>query len=234
MQAERDTFVVAAGTWRLLLVPLLLIGALAFFPLAAVLLFIDVDSLLVRLLLWLFAIVLLGIGISILLISLSLLTRIEVGKDRLKVRVPRWRGPLAWLPWIRAEIPYRDIKKVERRDEFYRSFGLPSMQTAYSIETADGRRIVLGYTSPVAAWNYPLEDAARLIAERAGVTLVDRGGVKMGGIVRNVLNGPPSWDAPRMSEDERRATHASAVRAFSLVLALMAALIALRACFLSQ
>jgi hypothetical protein len=65
MQAERDTFVVAAGTWRLLLVPLLLIGALAFFPLAAVLLFIDVDSLLVRLLLWLFAIVLLGIGISI-------------------------------------------------------------------------------------------------------------------------------------------------------------------------
>ena len=233
MQADRDTFVVAAGTWRLLLLPLLLIGALAFFPLAAVLLFIDVDSLLVRLLLWLFAIVLLGFGISILLISLSLLTRIEVGKDRLKIRVPRWRGPLAWLPWIRAEIPYRDIKKVERRDEFYRSFGLPSMQTAYSIETADGRRIVLGYTSPVAAWNYPLEDAARLIAERAGVTLVD-GGVKMGSIVRNVLNGPPSWDAPRMSEDERRATHASAVRAFGLVLALMAALIALRACFLSQ
>jgi hypothetical protein len=79
-----------------------------------------------------------------------------------------------------------------------------------------------------------LEDAARLIAERAGVTLVDRGGVKMGGIVRNALSGPPSWDAPSMSEDERRATHASAVRAFTLVLALVAALIALRACLLSQ
>jgi hypothetical protein len=108
------------------------------------------------------------------------------------------------------------------------------MQTAYSIETADGRRIVLGYTSPVAAWNYPLEEAARVIAERAGVQLVDRGGVKMGGIVRNALSGPPPWDAPRMSEEERRATHASAVRVFSLVLAFMAVLIALRACLHMQ
>jgi hypothetical protein len=125
MRADQDTFVVAAGTWRLLLVPLILIGALAFFPLAAVLLFIDVDSLLVRLLLWVFALVLLGIGISILLIGLSLFTRIEVGKDRLKVRVPRWRGPLAMVPWMRAEIPYRDIKAVERRDEFYGASGFP-------------------------------------------------------------------------------------------------------------
>lgn len=228
---NRETFVVEPGPWhRLLVMPLavlaaggLLVGAIAMF-------FIDPGHWLARLALWSLALVFAGLSAVMLLLGLSLFSRVEVGPDRLKVRVPQWRGPLAWFPWVRAEIPYRDIKAVERRDEFFKSFGLPSVQTAYSIANAQGGRIMLGHTSPMAAINLPYEEAARLIAERAGVSFVDRGGVKMGGVVRNALDGPASWDTPSISEAERQATHAKAMRAFSLVFALFAALIALRAC----
>jgi hypothetical protein len=77
-------------------------------------LFVDIGPPLVRLALWFLASVFAVLGAFLLLLGLSLFSRIEVGAERLKVRVPQWRGPLAWLPWIRGEIPCRDIKAVER------------------------------------------------------------------------------------------------------------------------
>ena len=232
---DQDTFVATAPTWRLLLLlPIVAFSAGVLFVIAAVLPLADPGTHPASLAIWLLALVLFAVGLFMVLLGLSLFSRIEVGKERLKLRVPLWRGAMPWIPWVRGEIPFSDIRAVERRDEIYSSFGIPSMQTAYSIANAEGRRIVLGYRSPLAAWNYPLDEAAVLIADKAGVKLVDRGGVKIGGIVRSAIQGPPSWDTPSVSEEERQATQAKAARALGLVFAFMAAVVALRACLQSQ
>jgi hypothetical protein len=162
-------FVVSAGPRRIiLLAPFLVLAGVVFLFLALVMVYVDVANLPGRLALWGAALGFAAMAIYFLLLAASLAMRVEVAPDALRLRIPRWQGVLPWFPWIRAAIPYADIAAVETRDDVYSSFGLTSVQTVYSVATKAGRRIVLGFTSPLATWNYPFDEAAARIARNAG------------------------------------------------------------------
>ena len=169
---DQGPFVVSAGPWRIFLLgPLLVLAGMVFLSLALVMVYVDVANPLGRLALWGAALGLAAMALYFLLLAAALTMRVEVAPDALRLRIPRWQSVLPWFPWIRAGIPYADIAAVETRDEVYSSFGLTSVQTAYSIATKAGRRIVLGFTSPLATWNYPFDEAAARIARNATVTV---------------------------------------------------------------
>jgi hypothetical protein len=59
------------------------------------------------------------------------------------------------------------------------------VQRAYSLPTQDGVRIPLGIMTVQGFAQLPYDKAAELIAIRAGVSVGDRGGVQVGGILRH-------------------------------------------------
>jgi len=230
--AGSETFVVRAGFWRIVLLgPLMLIAALVFFFLALVMLFISVGNVLGKLAMVAIALALALLAAYFLLILSTLAMRVEVGPSQVCFRVPNWRGGVvAWLPWVRAALPYSEIASVETRDEVYSSFGMTSVQTAYCVVSKEGRRIVFAYTSPLANWNYQFADAAKLIADRASIPLNDRGAVRAGGIIRAVIRGTPSWDTPSMSPEERVEAGNKAARAMQLAFVVVVIALSIRAC----
>src|SRR5580704_927473 len=125
MLDDHATFILRPGLWRVLFlwVTLLLCAGL-FVAMAVILVFINVDSLVARLALWLVALGLVALAAWFLLYLRTSIIRIEVGPERLKLRMPRMRGPMALFGTIRAELPYTAIAAVETREEVYRSFGL--------------------------------------------------------------------------------------------------------------
>jgi hypothetical protein len=230
--AGSETFVVRAGFWRIVLLgPLMLFAALLFFFLALVMLFISVGNVLGKLAMVAIALALALLAAYFLLILSTLAMRVEVGPSEVRFRVPNWRGGVvAWLPWVRAALPYSEIASVETRDEVYSSFGMTSVQTAYCVVSKEGRRIVFAYTSPLANWNYQFADAAKLIADRASIPLNDRGAVRAGGIIRAVIRGTPSWDTPSMSPEERVEAGNKAARAMQLAFVVVVIALSIRAC----
>jgi hypothetical protein len=182
---------------------------LFFFFFALVALFIHVDNGLGRLGLWAIALILALLAVYFLLILSVLAMRVEVGPKLVRVRVPNWRSPsMPGLPWVRAELPYSDVAAVETRDEVYSSFGLIMLQTAYSIVSKAGRRIVLG----------------------SGVMVTDRGAVRMGGITPAIVRGTPSWDTASMSADERVAAQGKAAKAMQFAFVFVVIALSIRAC----
>jgi hypothetical protein len=118
--------------------------------------------------------------------------RIEVGRERLKLRVPRLRGHLPLLGLVRAELPYDAIASVQYRIEVY---GAGRRQHAFSLVTRDGDRIPLGAIIEGAPFQYPFGRASALIAERANCPLVTRGAVHIGSVFHAMLHGAPDWSA---------------------------------------
>jgi hypothetical protein len=228
---DQGPLVVSAGPWRIFLLgPLLVFAGMVFLSLALVMVYVDVANPLGRLALWGAALGLAAMALYFLLLAAALTMRVEVAPDALRLRIPRWQSVLPWFPWIRAGIPYADIAAVETRDEVYSSFGLTSVQTAYSIATKAGRRIVLGFTSPLATWNYPFDEAAARIARNATVTVADRGAVKVGGIIRSIIRGTPPWSTASIGANARATARRRAALAMQIAFAMVVAAVALRAC----
>jgi len=226
---DQGPFVVSAGPWRIFLLgPLLVLAGLVFLSLALVMVCVDVANPLGRLALWGAALGLAAMALYFLLLAAALTMRVEVAPDALRLRIPRWQSVLPWFPWIRADIPYADIAAVETRDEVYSSFGLTSVQTAYSIATKAGRRIVLGFTSPLATWNYSFDEAAARIARNAKVT--DRGAVEVGGIIRSIIRGTSPWSTASIGANARATARRRAALAMQIAFAMVVAAVALRAC----
>ena len=226
---DQGPFVVSAGPWRIFLLgPLLVLAGLVFLSLALVMVCVDVANPLGRLAFWGAALGFAALAIYFLLLAAALAMRVEVAPDALRLRIPRWQSVLPWFPWIRADIPYADIAAVETRDEVYSSFGLTSVQTAYNIATKAGRRIVLGFTSPLATWNYSFDEAAARIARNAKVT--DRGAVEVGGIIRSIIRGTSPWSTASIGANARATARRRAALAMQIAFAMVVAAVALRAC----
>lgn len=236
---EQERFVVAAGPWRRALFgTLCLVMGVFFVLLGLFVLFVAFTQQLGGA--WAVAFCLLAalclvLGSYFLLLLSTLFLRIELGPQAVRLRVPRWRGAvLPWFPWITTEIPYDQVSAVDTRDEVNSSFGILMVQTAYSLLTKTGRRIVFGYTSPLSGWNYPFERAARAIADRAGVSLKDRGAVWCGGITPSIVRGLPDWHAAPMSPEERARSHARATRAMQYAFLFAVVVLSIRACVPAQ
>lgn len=175
------------------------------------------------------SVLLLALAIYLALLFLPMLTRTDILTDGVRLRRVRWRGA-APLPPLRTDfIPYADIEAVERTDAVYRTLGMTSLQTVWSILTRDGRRVELGRTSPQAAANVDYPGAATAIARRAGLEITDRGAYRMGGIVGSVRRDAP-LDAQPMSEDQRARSYGKAATAMQIALAFVLLAMAARAC----
>jgi hypothetical protein len=156
--------------------------------------------------------------------------RIEVGPQMLKLRLPRLRGPMPLPSLIRAEIPYSDIAAVEHREEVYDSFGLVSVQDAYSLMLRDGTRVPFGALAEHWTKPLPVDEAAERIAQRAGCSLRDRGAVFIGGVVRAIARDTPPWGNETMTAAERKHWHARALLTLRILGVLLAVAALARAC----
>jgi hypothetical protein len=231
MPDDQDTFVLRPGLLRIILLPILLVlGSVMFLFMAAIAVAIKVDSAVARLALMLLALLLSALAVYCLLSLRTCIVRIEVGPQRLKLRIPRMRGPLPLFGTIRAELPYAAIAAVEAREEVYDTFGLVTVLHAYSIVTRDGARILLGVMAENWGVQLPYDRAAALIAARARVALTDRGAVRVGGILRAMIRDVPPWNTAAIPAVERSAWQRRGALTMQIVLLLVAVIALLHAC----
>jgi hypothetical protein len=190
-----EAFVVRPGRLRLVLVSigLMLCAALMLgWAAAACILAFLIDSVIGWIVLVPIAL-LCGAVAAFLLLCLNMMAfRVEVGRERLNLRLPRLRGHLPLPGLIRAELPYDVIASVQYRIEVY---GGGRRQHAFSLVTRDGERIPLGVIIEGAPFQYPLGRAAAMIAEHAACPVITRGTVHIGSVVHAMLHGVPDWNA---------------------------------------
>ena len=235
--AASETFVARAALWQVLLLgfaALLMLVVFSFLSAVLIYLAIDSGSVLLFVALGAVSLLLLAVVVYVFLALTALTGRVEVGPSRLRLRVSRWRGPIPLPAFDRADLPYDAIAAVETREEFYSVFGVPSRQTAYSILTKDGRRIVLGFTNVYAISNSPYAEAAQRIAARAGLTVTDRGGVETGGLIKAAQGATPEWGGGAVSVERRSVLKGRAGIAMQIALTLIVLTALLRACVDSQ
>jgi hypothetical protein len=154
-----------------------------------------VDFILARIVLILWALGVMAIATYLLLLLNTLALRIELGPERLKLRLPRMRGHLPLPGLIRAELPYEAIASVQHRAEIFSSFGRAGVQHAFSIVTRDSGRLTLGFIVENAAFQYPFGRLADAIAARAACPKVERGPVHVGSIFGAMIHGTPEWSS---------------------------------------
>jgi hypothetical protein len=191
---------------------------------------IQIDSLAARLALWLVALVLLLLACYMLLLLRATIVRIEVGPRWVSLRLPHVRGPLPVLGTIRAEVPYSAIVAVETRQEVYTSFGTATIQHAYSIVIHGGIRLPLGVMADNRGMQLKFDKAAALIASRAGTAIVDRGAVRVGGVIHAMLHDVPPWEAPAMTPAEYTVWRRRAALTIQFLMFLLGLTAMLRAC----
>jgi hypothetical protein len=234
MLSDHETLVLRPGLLRLILLSVtLVICAGVFLFMAAVAVAIRVDSLLARSALWLVALILAALAIYFLLLLHTTIIRVEVGPERVKLRMPRARGPLPLLSSIRAELPYSAILSVETREEVYNSFGLVTVQRSYSLVTRDGVRLPLGVMAENWGAQLPFDRAAAQIAARAHISLIDRGAVRVGGVLHAMIRGAPPWSTQAMTPPEAKTWQRRAAKTIQLIVLLVAAIGVLRSCHIS-
>jgi hypothetical protein len=225
------SFVLRPGPLRVVLLSVtFVIGAGVFLFLAVVAVMIKVESLLARSALFILALGLVALAGYLLLALRINGIRIEVGPERFKLGTPRLRGPLPLLSSIRAELPYSAIASVETREEVYSSFGLVTVQRAYSVVTRDGVRLPLGIMAEHWGLQLPFDQAAARLAARARVPVVDRGAVRVGGVLRAMMRDVPPWTTEPMTVPESKAWHRRAVLTMQLIGLLVVAIAILRSC----
>ena len=196
MAEAPEALVIQPGRLRVVLVSAgLILSALLLLCWAAgvVLLAGEIDFILVRIGLILVALGVAAIAVYLLLLLYTLALRIELGPERLKLRLPRMRGHLALPGLIRAELPYKAIASVQHRVEIFSSFGGTRVQHAFSLVTRDNGRLPLGFIVENAALQYPFGRVADAIAARAVCPKIERGAVRVGSIFGAMIHGTPEW-----------------------------------------
>jgi hypothetical protein len=159
-------------------------------------------------------------------------SRIDLRPDgSLRLRLPTFRGPLAWLPIVRREIAPADISMVEVRREVQRSAGLAWIVDAAALRLADGERIVLARTSDRALVGMPVATLAAAIAETAKKPLIDHGTVDRGPVLGGFFRDRAlSWDAPGLDPAAVGRLQGAAARTWAIVGVLVSAAVLVRAC----
>jgi hypothetical protein len=230
--AQRETFVAKPGRFRIFVQTAgLSLCAGVFLTLAVVTVMLDAASGLGLVIVLAVAVAMVALAAFCLVFLTLNAVRIEVGPERLKLRLPRWRGPMPLPSLIRAELPYGDIAAVEHREEIYSSFGLVTIGDAYSLVLRDGTRIRLGWVWQGESNLVPLDRAAERIAQRAGCSVRDRGGVRAGGVVRAITRDVPAWGSETIiTPVERKLCHARALRSMQALGVMLAVIALLRAC----
>jgi hypothetical protein len=194
MAGSPEVLIVQPGLLRVVLVSAgLILSALLLTCWAAGVVFLAgmVGFMLVRIGLILAALGVAAIAVYLLLLLYTLTLRIEVGPERLKLRLPRMRGHLALPGLIRAELPYDAIASVQRRAEIFSGFGGARVQHAFSLVTRDSGRIPLGFTIENAAFQYPFDRVADAIAARAACPNIESKAVRVGSILGAMIHGMP-------------------------------------------
>ncbi len=109
----------------------------------------------------------------------SLRARIELGGKSVKMTLPSGRGPTPVLRYATHDIPYDQIQAVEARREIYGGSIAPVLLKGARLILKDGSAVRLGYVSEANTDPcFPFPEIARQIAERAGLTVNDRGNVR--------------------------------------------------------
>jgi hypothetical protein len=227
------TIVVQYGwTRRILLGLALILCAAMFLGLAGVFIFVGLSgvALLAQVVLFLVAVGLVLVAAYMVTLLTVLAARIEIGPQAVALRLPRVRGPLPLFGLIHATLPYVTVLSVESRQEVYVSFGMVTVQEAYSVVTREGARFLLGIRSQSWGTGLRFDEAARQIAARAGQGVVDCGAVRVGGIIGAMMNDVPPWgSAPMPPEDQSRWVRRGAITV-RLLLGLLTIGVLLRAC----
>ncbi|MEZ5923672.1 MAG: hypothetical protein R3D57_04740 [Hyphomicrobiaceae bacterium] len=121
--------------------------------------------------------------------------RIEVGADRVKLSVPRWRGPTPGLRYVTREIPYSELEKIETRGEIYKEIAVPTLMRSAMLTTKGGERVHLGYVHEASEDPaFPVREIAEEISRRSGVPIGVKASVKVGSQYKALVKGTPPWD----------------------------------------
>ncbi|MGH1351779.1 MAG: hypothetical protein ACRBBN_13385 [Methyloligellaceae bacterium] len=145
--------------------------------------------------------------IGIMFIILQILAagrqRIEIHNDKVKLKLPTWRGPTPTGPVIKTELTYADITAIEKRGEIYALMGVLGLREVSSIITADGKRYVLGYvTENEADAPVPYNKVTQHLSEKTGKPILHKGAVDGGTQIAAMFKGSPSWDTePLQAQD---------------------------------
>ena len=109
----------------------------------------------------------------------SLRARVEVGEKSVKMTLPSGRGPTPVVRYATHDIPYDQIQAVETRREIYGGSVAPVLLKGARLILKDGSKVPLGYVSEANTDPcLPFPEIARQIAERAGLSVNDRGNVR--------------------------------------------------------
>jgi hypothetical protein len=109
----------------------------------------------------------------------SLRARVAIGDTSVKMTLPSGRGPTPVLRYNSYDIPYDQIQAVETRREIYGGALAPVLLKGARLVLKDGNVVKLGYVSEAntdPCFPYPV--IAQQIAERAGLTVEDKGSVR--------------------------------------------------------
>jgi hypothetical protein len=129
-------------------------------------------------------------------------SEVHLGPDRATMVLPNWRGPTPLFPYMECRVPYQDLAAVETRSEVYRYFVVPVIVQSACLVRKDGERLTLGYVqeNPQDPW-IPFHTIAEQIAQRAGMSVVDKGMVECTPGLRALIQDEPGWDAPQIAPD---------------------------------
>ena len=109
----------------------------------------------------------------------SLRARVEVGEKSVRMTLPSGRGPTPVVRYATHDIPYDQIQAVETRREIYGGSVAPVLLKGARLILKDGSKVPLGYVSEANTDPcLPFPEIARQIAERAGLSVNDRGNVR--------------------------------------------------------
>ena len=124
----------------------------------------------------------------------------------------------------------RATSSVETREEIYSSFGLITVQRAYSLVTRDGVRLPLGVMAENWGAQMRFDQAAAQIAARAQTSVIERGAVRVGGVLRAMIRDVPPWSTHSMTLPETKSWHRRAAVSIQLIMLLVGATALLRSC----
>lgn len=109
----------------------------------------------------------------------SLMARIELGDTSVKMTLPSGRGPTPIVRYRTHDIPYDQIKAVETRREIYGGSVAPVLLQGARLVLKDDSAVKLGYVSEANSDPcFPYPEIAQRIAERASLTVTNRGNVR--------------------------------------------------------
>lgn len=122
--------------------------------------------------------------------------------DALHGRWLAWRSILYPGPLLSLEVPYREIVRVERREELYSFLFIPFVRSAYTLMTREGARISLAFGREMFRRNIDYAELANEIARRIGTPVAD-GGVVLGSGGRVFCSRRPPADATPLPAHEQ-------------------------------